>query len=193
MFETTGNLWQLQSLINRGNLKPSRGTLRNHDNRKLKQGRRRRQRERQKSNWFRLVKQQLCTCITLFRTFLCRRCATTTWNFLVSRFVEDVNTRQWFSFSELRYSPLESTPEEFPNLKQIIWNGARVINLKRRKFTFQVTFSPPLPWWLLKLMTATRTSENIVPKNDKAMLFCNTFFYTNNQYVPRFPQPILHR
>ena len=30
-------------------------------------------------------KQQLCTCITLFCTFLCRRCTTTTWNFLISR------------------------------------------------------------------------------------------------------------
>ena len=187
MFETTGYLWQLQSLINRGNLKPSRETLRNHDNRKLKQRRRRRQRERQKSNRFKLAKQQLCTCITLFCTFLCRRCATTTWNFLVSRFVEDVNTRQWFSFSELRYSPLESTPEEFPNLKQIIWNGARVINLKRRKFTFQVTFSPPLPSWLLKLMTATRTSENIVLKKDKAMLFCNNFFTQTTNTYHNFP------
>ena len=71
--------------------------------------RRRRQRERQKSSWFRLTKQQLCTCITLFCTFLCRRCTPTTWNFIFSRFVEDVNTRQQFSFSfpELRYSPLE--------------------------------------------------------------------------------------
>ena len=25
-----------------------------------------------------------------------------------------------FSFSEFRYSPLESTPEEFPNIKQIV-------------------------------------------------------------------------
>ena len=31
----------------------------------------------------RLAKQQLCTCITLFCTFLCR-CTTTTWNFLIS-------------------------------------------------------------------------------------------------------------
>ena len=29
--------------------------------------------------------QQLCTCITLFCTFLYRRCTTTTWNFLISR------------------------------------------------------------------------------------------------------------
>ena len=27
-----------------------------------------------KSNRFRLAKQQFCTCITLFCTFLCRRC-----------------------------------------------------------------------------------------------------------------------
>ena len=77
--------------------------------------RRRRQRERQKSifNWFRLTKQQLCTCITLFCTFLCRHCTTTTWNFIFSRFVEDVNTGQKFSFSfpELWYSPLD--PEKY--------------------------------------------------------------------------------
>ena len=44
--------------------------------RELKQRRRRRQRGRQKSNRLRLAKQQLCTCITLFRTFLCRCCTT---------------------------------------------------------------------------------------------------------------------
>ena len=47
-------------------------------NKELKQRRRRRQRERQKSNRFRLAKQQLCTCVTLFCTFLSRRCTTTT-------------------------------------------------------------------------------------------------------------------
>ena len=31
-----------------------------------------------KTNRFRLAKQQLCTCITLFCTFLCRRCKNTT-------------------------------------------------------------------------------------------------------------------
>ena len=78
-------------------------------NRELKQRRRRQQRERQKSNRFRLAKQQLCTCITLFCTFLSRRCTTTTWKCLISRFVEDGNTRQQlsFSFPELWYSPLE--------------------------------------------------------------------------------------
>ena len=71
--------------------------------------RRRRHLERQKSNRFRLAKQQLCTCITLFCTFLCRRCTTTTWNCLISRFVEDGSKRQQlsFSFPKLWRSPLE--------------------------------------------------------------------------------------
>ena len=80
------------------------------NNRELQQRRRRRQRqqERQKSSRFRLAKQQLCTCITLFCTILCRHCTTTTWKCLISRFLEDVNTRQRisFSFSELWYSLL---------------------------------------------------------------------------------------
>ena len=41
------------------------------------QRRRRWQRERQKSNRFRLAKQQICTCITLFCIFLYRRFTTT--------------------------------------------------------------------------------------------------------------------
>ena len=76
---------------------------------RLKQRRRRRQRERRKSNRFRLAKQQLCTCIKLLCTFLCRHCTTTTWKCLISRFVENANTRQqlYFSFAKLWYSLLE--------------------------------------------------------------------------------------
>ena len=55
------------------------------ESRELRQ--RRRRREGQKSYRFILAKQQLCTCITLFCTFLCRRCTTTTWKCLISRFV----------------------------------------------------------------------------------------------------------
>ena len=78
-------------------------------NMELKQRRRRRQQEREKSNRFRLIKQQLCPRIMLFCTFLCRRCTTTTWKCQISLFVEDVNTRQQlsFSFPELWYSLLE--------------------------------------------------------------------------------------
>ena len=78
-----------------------------------------------KSNRFRLVKQQTCTSITLFCAFPCRRCATTTWKCLMEGvevpngrrgsaechvFLEDVNTRQRPSFAspELWYGPLES-------------------------------------------------------------------------------------
>ena len=39
-----------------------------------------------KSKEFGLAKQQFCTCITLFCTFRCRRCTTTTWNLLISHF-----------------------------------------------------------------------------------------------------------
>ena len=71
--------------------------------------RQRRHRERQKSNRFRLAKQQLCSCIRLFCTFLSRYRTTTTWKCLISRFAEDVNARRRlsFSFPELRYSLLE--------------------------------------------------------------------------------------
>ena len=43
----------------------------------------------------------ICTCITLFSTFLCRRCTTATQKCLISRFVKDVSTRQQLSFSSL--------------------------------------------------------------------------------------------
>ena len=54
-------------------------------------------------------KQQSCTCITLFYTFLCRHCTPTTWKCLISRFVGDVNTtrRLSFCFLELRYNRLK--------------------------------------------------------------------------------------
>ena len=73
------------------------------------QRRRCRQRGRQKIKRFRLTKQQLCTCIMLFCTFLCRRCTTTTWKRLIWRFVKDVNARLRLctSFPTLRYSLLE--------------------------------------------------------------------------------------
>ena len=77
--------------------------------RELKQRRRRRQRERQQSSRFWYAKQQLCTCITLFCTLLCRHCTTTTWKCLTSHFGESMNTRErlCFSFLERRYNPLE--------------------------------------------------------------------------------------
>ena len=49
----------------------------------------RRQRERQKSNKLRLA---------FLYIFLCRHCSTKTWNSLISPFMEDVNTKQRYSF-----------------------------------------------------------------------------------------------
>ena len=87
-----------------------------------------------KSNRFRLAKQKHWTCITLFCTFLCCRCTTTTRNFLISRFLEDVDTRQNFSFpfSELRYRDLELHSRKIPQhlrnwtrwKSDEIWNSA---------------------------------------------------------------------
>ena len=91
-------------------------------NGELKQRRRRRQRERQKRKRLWLAKQQLCMRITLFCTFLCRHYTTTTWNFLISRFKEDVNTRQLFSFyfcgQTFRIQLLKKSPT-FDKLKEL--------------------------------------------------------------------------
>ena len=54
------------------------------------------------------AKQQLCTCITLFCTFLYRPCKTTTWKCLIASFMEDVNKRRRISFS---LSKLECGPQ----------------------------------------------------------------------------------
>ena len=55
------------------------------------------------------AKQQFCTCIILFRPFLCSHCSTMTWKCLISRFMEDVNKRRqnFVSLSELEYSSKE--------------------------------------------------------------------------------------
>ena len=56
-----------------------------------------------------ISKKQLCTCITLFRTFLSRFCTTTTWKCLILRFMEDVNKQRpnFISLSELEYGSLK--------------------------------------------------------------------------------------
>ena len=104
----------------------------------LKQPRRWRQRVRQKSKRFRQGKQQLCTCITLFCTFLCRRCTTTTWKCLISRFVEDGNTGQQLSFSflELWYSPSELSSQKIANIWRIKRDGISAIKFEAARIHF---------------------------------------------------------
>ena len=101
------------------------------------------------TNRFILAKQQLCTCITLFCTFLSGRCTNATWNFLISRTrsMELVNTAQnfSFSFSKLRYGPFGFNPREsrqhltnWMKLNKIdeVWNSAN--SFSKRHFWFVV-------------------------------------------------------
>ena len=73
----------------------------------------RRQGKRQKSNRFRSAKEQLFMCIfSCAFWYIFRHCMTSTLNCVISRFVEDGNTRQQqqqlsFPFSKLSYCLLE--------------------------------------------------------------------------------------
>ena len=100
---------------------------------------------------FRLAKQQLCTCITLFCTFLSRRCTTTTtWKCLISRFVEDGNTGQQLSFSflELWHSPSELNCQKIANIctNWTRWNKRGQVwgstNSRFRSITVVVAWAP---------------------------------------------------
>ena len=73
-----------------------------------------------------------------FCTFLCRRRTTTTWNCLISRFVENGNTRQQlsFSFPELWYSPLEFKSKPFDNIWRIKRDGISAIKFEAARIHF---------------------------------------------------------
>ena len=112
-------------------------------NRELKQWRWQRQRERQKScNRFMLAKQQLCTCITLFCTFLGRRCTTATWNVLILHVSRSLWSR-WtqhktfcFLFIHLDTVLSDSTPEHFANIWQMKWNWMRLMKCETVRIHF---------------------------------------------------------
>ena len=80
----------------------------------------------------------LCTCITPFCTFLSRRSTTTTWKYQISRFVEDGNTKQQFSFSfpELWYNPLEFNSKKFANIWRIKRDGMSAIKFEAARIHF---------------------------------------------------------
>ena len=84
------------------------------DNRELKQRHRRRQRARQKSKGLDWQNNNSTRASRFFVHFFVVTARATTWKYLTSRFVEDVNTRQWLSFSppELWYSLLEFNSRE---------------------------------------------------------------------------------
>ena len=80
--------------------------------------------QQQKTNRFRLAKEQLCTCITLFCLFLSRCWMTATWNFLSS--LADLSSR-WpqhknFLFLNLDTVLSDSTRKNVANIWQIKWD-----------------------------------------------------------------------
>ena len=85
-----------------------------------------------------LAKTHPCTCITPFCTFLSRRCTTTTWKCVISRFVGDGNTRQQlpFSFHELWCSPLEFNSKTFANIWWIKRDGISAITFEAARIHF---------------------------------------------------------
>ena len=91
-----------------------------------------------KNTRFRLAKQQLCTRIKLFYSFLCRHCTTRTWKCPISRLVEDGNTRQQlsFSFAELWCSPLESASKKLANIRRIKRDGISAIKFEAAQVHF---------------------------------------------------------
>ena len=110
-----------------------------HDTREFTRGRRRRQQERQKSNRFRQAKQQLCTCVTLSCTFLCRRCTTTTWNGLSWHFVEDGKTKRqlsFFFFLTLMQSFRIQFKKKFANIWRIDRVGISAIKFEAAQIHF---------------------------------------------------------
>ena len=73
-------------------------------NRELKQRRRRQQRIQQKVLDLDQKNEQRCTCCRTLLYISRPKLQSTTWNFLISRFMEDGNARRFcFSFNELRY------------------------------------------------------------------------------------------
>ena len=90
------------------------------------------------------AKQQFCTSIMLFCTFLCHHCMTVTWKYLVSCFMEDnklATTNFSFSFLTWVWSPrnqlqgISPTCDIFTKLE---WTWC---SLKKREFILKVMFS----------------------------------------------------
>lgn len=100
---------------------------------KLRELRQRRRRTatrtaKRQTGW--IKKKKLCTCITLFWTFLClcRRCTTTKWNCLISRFVESMKHETKI---QIRYSPLKFNYRKIHQRNwQIKRHGIRAMNFE---------------------------------------------------------------
>ena len=97
------------------------------------------------SNRFRLAKQQVFMCITLFCTFLCHHCTTWMWKCLISCFMEDVNKRRQIFLSLLNLSevPRNSIPGKFADNWHFQRFGINTTKFEKRDFILRVTFLLP--------------------------------------------------
>ena len=92
-----------------------------------------------KNNRVRLAKQQLCTCSTLFCSFLRHDRTATTWKCLILRFREVVKKprRNCLSRCELMIVFVRnSTPGEFACFWQSNWVGIIVMKIERTQINF---------------------------------------------------------
>ena len=99
----------------------------------------RRQGKRQKSNRFRSAKEQLFMCIfSCAFLYIFRHCMTSTLNCVISRFVEDGNTRQQLSFPFLQpFRILIQLQKNMPcNIWRIERDGSSVIKFKAARIHF---------------------------------------------------------
>ena len=107
----------------------------------------------------RMGQQELCTCITLFCTFLCHHCTTTTSKCLVQHFMENANKRRGVfpSLSKLECSRQEINFSKFAYIShcQRIGINATKIKKKKHRFSLNLTFSLPSPSSMLKIPIIT--------------------------------------
>ena len=96
--------------------------------------------QRKRKTIKRLNKQwQLCTCVTLFSTFLCRFCTTTTLKCLIPRFMEPEKNKQRRKFNslfELGYGLKDSIPGGFAYIWENNWVGIIPIKTERTQIHF---------------------------------------------------------
>ena len=79
------------------------------------------------------AKQQLCTCITLFYTCQFTHCTTTTWNCLISRLEEDVNTRRLSFLPWAAIKSFKTKPHKNWNSIHCSWKSKRMLATYKRR------------------------------------------------------------
>ena len=136
-----------------------------------------------KNNRFYWAKQQLCTCITLFCTFLCLHCTTTKWNDQISSLLGNWNGKAINSAISVRTwarSPL-FTSSQNPLLLSTGWIGIiakKLSRLKWRQVCFSATFSWTSPLSDRKVPNVTFTED----VNTRRRI---SFSFTELGYSPR--------